>query len=80
ARVYARFDDWPTLCAEAGLLPGVKPPEIASARLLADLHAAIMEAGGFERSAALLRRVPGSPGTYYRRFGDWAGILRALRE
>lgn len=80
SRIYARFDDWPTLCAEAGLLPGEKPPEIASARLLADLHAVIMESGGFERSATLLRRVPGSPGTYYRRFGDWAGVLRALKR
>lgn len=79
ARIYARFDDWPTLCAEAGLLPGEKPPEISSDRLLADLHAAIMEAGGFERSATLLRRVPASPGTYYRRFGDWGGMLRALK-
>ncbi|MDA0664144.1 MAG: hypothetical protein O3B08_15085, partial [Proteobacteria bacterium] len=49
-------------------------------RLVADLHAAIMECGGFERSALQQRRVPGSPGTYYRRFGDWAGILRALRD
>lgn len=79
SRIYARFDDWPTLCAEAGLLPGEKPPEISSERLLADLHAVIMEAGGFERCSALLRRVPGSPGTYYRRFGDWTGMLRALR-
>lgn len=79
ARIYARFDDWPTLCAAAGLLPGEKPPEVSSDRLVADLHAAIMECGGFERSAALLRRVPGSPGTYYRRFGDWAGTLRALK-
>lgn len=79
SRIYARFDDWPTMCAEAGLLPGEKPPEISSARLLADLHAAILECGGFERAGALLRRVPGSPGTYYRRFGDWAGILRALK-
>lgn len=79
SRIYARFDDWPTLCAEAGLLPGEKPPEISSDRLVADLHAAIMEAGGFERSATLLRLVPGSPGTYYRRFGDWAGMLRALK-
>jgi len=47
--------------------------------LVADLHAAIMEAGGFKRSATLLRRVPGSPGTYYRRFGDWGGMLRALK-
>ena len=80
SRVYARFDDWPTLCAEAGLLPGEKPPEISSDRLVADLHAAIMEAGGFERSATLLRRVPGSPGNYYSRFGDWGGMLRALKE
>ena len=79
SRVYARFDDWPTLCAEAGLLPSEKPPEISSDRLVADLHAAIMEAGGFKRSATLLRRVPGSPGTYYRRFGDWGGMLRALK-
>ena len=78
SRIYARFDDWPTLCADAGLRPGEKPPEISSERLLADLHAAIMEAGGFDRAASLLRRVPGSPGTYYRRFGDWAGMLRAL--
>ena len=61
-------------------MPGEKPPEISSDRLVADLHAAIMEAGGFERSATLLRRVPGSPGTYYRRFGDWGGMLRALKE
>lgn len=80
SRIYARFDDWPTLCADAGLKPGEKPPEISSARLLADLHAVLMEAGGFERAAALLRRVPGSPMTYYRRFGDWAGILRALKD
>jgi AcrR family transcriptional regulator len=80
ARIYARFDDWPTLCAEAGLVPGIKPPSVSSARLLADLHAVIVEAGGFERSATLLRRVPASPATYYRRFGDWAGILRALRD
>lgn len=80
ARIYARFDDWPTLCAEAGLLPGEKPPQVSSARLLADLHAVIVAAGGFETAAVLLRRVPGSPGTYYRRFGDWAGILRALRD
>ncbi|MFT7572667.1 MAG: hypothetical protein ACI9JL_003721 [Paracoccaceae bacterium] len=60
-------------------MPGEKPPEISSGRLLADLHAAILECGGFERAGALLRRVPGSPGTYYRRFGDWAGILRALK-
>lgn len=79
ARIYARFDDWPTLCADAGLRPGEKPPEISSDRLLADLHAAIVDSGGFDRAASLLRRVPGSPGTYYRRFGDWAGILRALR-
>jgi hypothetical protein len=80
ARIYARFDDWPTLCAEAGLVPGIKPPSVSSDRLLADLHAVIVEAGGFECAATLLRRVPGSPGTYYRRFGDWAGILRALRD
>ena len=80
SRVYARFDDWPTLCAEAGLAPGDKPAEISSDRLLADLHAAVMEAGGFEKSAALMRRVPAGAITYTRRFGDWTGILTALKD
>ena len=60
ARIYARFDDWPTLCADAGLRPGEKPPEISSDRLLADLHAAIVDSGGngASRAAASPRRKP----------------------
>ena len=39
-----------------------------------------MEAGGFEESAALMRRVPSGAMIYTRRFGDWAGILAALKD
>lgn len=39
-----------------------------------------MEAGGFEKSAALMRRVPSGAMTYTRRFGDRAGILAALKD
>ena len=67
-------------CAETGLTPPGRPPEIAADCMLADLHAAVLAAGGFDTQRRLLRRVAWSNASLVRRFGNWGGALRALRD
>ncbi|MBI1194891.1 MAG: hypothetical protein GC138_03460 [Gammaproteobacteria bacterium] len=81
ARVYARFDDWPALCASAGLEPGgERSPPIPADRMLADLHRAILAAGELPTQKKLVRAVPWSNATLVRRFGSWSGTLSALTQ
>ena len=79
SRIYARFDDWRTLCDEAGLVGGQVPAEIPADTLLRALHDAILGAGGLETQRRLMMRVHWSKITYFRRFGGWDGVLAALR-
>lgn len=80
SRIYARFPDWPNLCEAAGVLPAGRPDVVPAARILADLHDAILAAGGIEPQKQMVKRVAWSNTSLVRRFGDWGRTLCALRD
>jgi hypothetical protein len=79
SRIYAQFDNWAALCAEAGLEGGAVPDEIPADELLAALHRAILDAGDIETRSRLMKRIRWSTASYVRRFGGWGETLMALR-